>query len=477
MSGYSSVSLKKVCVFKNGFAFKSSKFRTSGTPILRIGNIKNDIIEPAGTPFASSDDYAEDLSRYIVEPTDIVIAMSGATTGKVAKNTTKITFYQNQRVGKFIPSATLNKDYLFNFLKTKVREALKMSLGSAQPNLSTQQINDFKIPLPPLPEQKRIVKKLDTCQGHIDRSKSALDAIPQLLEDYRATADWRAQQKAQGIQHESAEELLTRLRQEREARYQQQLDDWQLTIQNWEANGKVGRKPSKPRRPVRSIAIHPEKQSHLPTLPSKWSWVSFDEICDFINGDRGKNYPNRSEYVTSGIPWINTGHIEPDGSLSSAKMNFITRQKFESLNGGHIKSGDLVYCLRGATFGKTAFVKPYKEGAIASSLMIVRPIIIESTNCIYHYLLSPLGKTQLKRFDNGTAQPNLSANSVRSYEFPLCSIAEQKEIVARLEAAFKRIEDIKLLHSKLSTQHSDLTQSLLAKAFRGELLPQKIKHN
>jgi len=104
-------------------------------------------------------------------------------------------------------------------------------------------------------------------------------------------------------------------------------------------------------------------------LPEGWVWCRLENFCEFVNGDRGKNYPNQHEYVSEGIAWINTGHIEPDGSLSEGEMHFITRKKFETLRGGKIIKGDLVYCLRGATIGKTAFTSQFEEGAIASSLI------------------------------------------------------------------------------------------------------------
>ena len=168
-------------------------------------------------------------------------------------------------------------------------------------------------------------------------------------------------------------------------------------------------------------------------LPQGWTWVYFGLLAEFINGDRGKNYPNREEYVPQGVPWINTGHIEPDGTLTKREMYYITRKKFDSLNGGKIQSGDMVYCLRGATFGKTAIVDPYTEGGIASSLMIVRPFHPSSNRYMYYYLIGPLGRKQILRFDNGSAQPNLSANSVRFYVYPLPPIAEQHRIVAKID--------------------------------------------
>ena len=75
---------------------------------------------------------------------------------------------------------------------------------------------------------------------------------------------------------------------------------------------------------------------------SSWTETKLGAVCQFENGDRGSNYPNRSEYVDAGVPWINTGHIEPDGKLSQSDMNYITTAKFESLRSGKIRPGDLV---------------------------------------------------------------------------------------------------------------------------------------
>ena len=86
--------------FQNGFAFKSRLFKESGNAILRIVNIKANQISTDNLVFFDEADYKENLSPYIVRQNDIVIAMSGATTGKIGVNVTPFNFYLNQRVGK-----------------------------------------------------------------------------------------------------------------------------------------------------------------------------------------------------------------------------------------------------------------------------------------------------------------------------------------------------------------------------------------
>ncbi len=198
-------------------------------------------------------------------------------------------------------------------------------------------------------------------------------------------------------------------------------------------------------------------------LPGGWCWSEFGAIATFENGDRGKNYPNRAEYVEKGIAWINTGHILPDGSLSLTAMNYITRQKFDSLGGGKIRPGDLLYCLRGATFGKTAFVEPFVEGAIASSLMIIRLGPVLDRRFAYIYLTSPLGKLQLMRFNNGTAQPNLSSGSVKKYLVPLPPLAEQRRIVAKVDELMGLCDRLEEARTRREAHRARLTTASLSR--------------
>ncbi len=185
-------------------------------------------------------------------------------------------------------------------------------------------------------------------------------------------------------------------------------------------------------------------------VPGSWRWSRLGSIADLINGDRSKNYPNKSEYVPSGLPFINTGHIEPDGTLSRETMHYLSRTKFDSLRSGKTQPGDLVYCLRGATLGKTAIVD-FPEGAVASSLVIIRPSNRILGRYAYYFLTSPAGRELIRRFDNGSAQPNLSANSVKRYVVPLPPIAEQYRIVAKVDQLMTLVAelDFRLTASKV----------------------------
>ena len=163
--------LSEVCNFQNGFAFKSNTFKDSGTPVIRITNIKNEIIDTSNVVYINPLDYNQDLSKYEIKNNDLLIAMSGATTGKIGIYKGNEKLLLNQRVGNFKPKDKLSKEYLFYFLLTKVEENLAISAGSAQPNLSTLQINNFMLPLFNLDIQKQIVEILDKAFESIEKAK------------------------------------------------------------------------------------------------------------------------------------------------------------------------------------------------------------------------------------------------------------------------------------------------------------------
>jgi len=183
--GWEWKSLGDLVEFKNGYAFKSNVFSDSGIPVLRISNIQGGGISDRNMAYIPSEKLDVKAADFYVEPGDIVIAMSGATTGKVATNNTEDRLLQNQRVGRFIITNKIFRKYVLYYLGNKVEENLQKSLGAAQPNLSTAQIKEIKIPIQPANEQKRIVEKLDALLTRIDIAienlQENLDASKSLL--------------------------------------------------------------------------------------------------------------------------------------------------------------------------------------------------------------------------------------------------------------------------------------------------------
>jgi type I restriction enzyme S subunit len=151
-------------------------------------------------------------------------------------------------------------------------------------------------------------------------------------------------------------------------------------------------------------------------------------------------------------------------------MNYITDAKYQTLRGGKTQEGDLVYCLRGATLGKTAIVDRHSIGAVASSLVVVRPNhhVLDSRFAL-KYLTSPIGQGLIRRFDNGSAQPNLSANSVKLYPIPLPPLAEQRRIVAKVDELMAVCDELEQSLATEQTERGRLLEALLRDALQDAL--------
>ena len=156
------------------------------------------------------------------------------------------------------------------------------------------------------------------------------------------------------------------------------------------------------------------------------------DIATLINGDRGKNYPSQADITESGdVPFVNAGHLN-GVDIDFTEMNYISQSKYNSLSSGKFQYGDILYCLRGS-LGKKAKVSTTVSGAVASSLVIIRPNQ-EKVNCDYlmFALDSPSIREQLIKANNGSSQPNLSAASVRQYCIELPTLDLQDKIVKKL---------------------------------------------
>ncbi|MDY3230974.1 MAG: restriction endonuclease subunit S [Clostridiaceae bacterium] len=156
--GWSEIALKDVCEVRNGYAFKSSNFSQNGTPIIRISDIQNETISIEECVYWNQ----EVDKRFVIEKGDLLIAMSGATTGKMGVYKSDLPAYLNQRVGnvRIKDDTILCVGYRDIYLRGMQDFILKNAYGGAQPNISSKFIEDIQILLPPYNEQLRIVEKV-----------------------------------------------------------------------------------------------------------------------------------------------------------------------------------------------------------------------------------------------------------------------------------------------------------------------------
>jgi type I restriction enzyme S subunit len=471
--GWSWSRISDIANAQAGFAFKSSAFNDAriGLPLIRIRDVG----------FSDPTTYFDGPYReeFVVTAGDYLVSMDGQFRVAEWKGPKALL---NQRVSRLqFYTSELAQSFFAISLHMRLAELQGIKAYTTVDHLSGGQISAAVVGVPPLAEQHRIVAKVDELMALCDRLEQEVGAgetaHAKLVETLLGTltqstdaddlaANWQRLAEhfdilftteasidalkqtvlqlavmgklvPQDPKDEPASELLKRIAKERA---------------KLEAEGKV-----KKAKPLPPVGVDEQPYG----LPNGWMWLKFGAIVDLINGDRSKNYPNREEYVPTGIAWINTGHIEPDGTLTTEGMHFITREKYDSLRSGKIEADDLVYCLRGATFGKTAFVTPYSEGAIASSLVIVRPHLPALKRYLFLYLTSPFGRSQIFRFDNGSAQPNLSANSVTLFSLPLPPLTEQHRIVAKVDELMALCDRLKADLAESRARQARLSATLI----------------
>ena len=299
---------------------------------------------------------------------------------------------------------------------------MQFAAGSRKdPNINQIIIKNCLIPLPPLAEQKRIVAKLEqvltlaeeygTAQEQLDKLNKEL---PEALKKSILQEAIQGKLVSQNPKDEPASVLLAKIRKEKESLVKQ---------------GKLKKK---------DLEITPIDDDEIPfEIPDSWTWCRMDQLTAILNGDRGKNYPAKSTLNRKGIPFISALNLDGKSVIEDERLLCLSEEQYNKLGNGKLVKGDIVVCIRGS-LGKHGRY-PYDRGAIASSLVILRPYYLEDifADFIMLYLDSPAFHNEIKRFDNGTAQPNLAAESLKQFYIPLPPLAEQKRIVAKLEQLFK----------------------------------------
>ena len=231
------------------------------------------------------------------------------------------------------------------------------------------------------------------------------------------------------------------------------------------ARGKKAAQGLTPEEKLAQALVPMEEQPYK--IHENWCWVRLLNVANLYNGDRGKNYPSKKDYQITGIPFINAGALV-DGQLEPKEFNYISEEKYNALSAGKIQCGDILYCLRGS-LGKSAIVEIEGNGAISSSLCILRCTKAIDNRFLFFLLNSDIIKKQQDSAENGSAQPNLSAASVIKYMVPLPSILEQRRIVDRIESIFAKLDEAKEKTQTVVDGFELRKSAILHKAFTGEL--------
>lgn len=403
--------LGKVCKLKNGFAFKSIEYKTEGIPVIRISDIKDGLIVPRNSVRVSEKNIYDD---YVINTDEILVAMSGATTGKFGIYKSEEKSYQNQRVGKFqiLDKTLLNNDFLLHQLHSLKRQIEKDAYGGAQPNISSNKIEAMQISLPPLITQQLIVSKIEELFSELDKGIENLKIAQQQLKIYRQA------------------------------------------VLKWAFEGKLTNKNVKEGE-----------------LPKGWKITELRDVAERISdGPFGSNLKS-VDYVSEGIRVIrleNIGELE----FRDEYKTFVSKEKYETLKNHTVGKGDIIFSSFIIDNIRTVILPDYVEKAInKADCFLVRCSNLKiNRKYLCFYFSTKAMKNQLEEYVHGATRPRINTTQLKSTKIPYCSIEEQNKIVQKIENRLSVADKMEESINQSLMQAEALRQSILKKAFEGKLV-------
>lgn len=402
--------------------------------------------QPGSIPVFGGNGIAGSHNEALVEFPTLVVGRVGALCGNVYRTDGPAWITDNAIYARALP-AEIDLEYcelVFSQADLGTRAG-----GSGQPFVNQDVLNSVEIPLPPEKEQRRIVEQIEALRAKVRSSQQRLDTIPTILKrfrqavlsaacDGRLTADWR-RESGRG---QSGRVFLQTVEREKA---------------KWSASTK-GRRMGED-----EVAASADEE--LPEIPEEWAWATVDKLATKVVDGVHK----KPEYVTSGIPFLTVRNLTAGPGISFEKTSFVRRADHEEfIKRANPERGDILVTKDG-TLGVVRFVDTDAVFSIFVSLALIKPAVRTSGR----YLALALSSPQIQRriVVTGTGLQHIHLRDLRAVQIPIPSKAEQDEIVRRVDAFLNLAERLERRYAKARVQVDKLTQSVLAKAFRGELVP------
>jgi type I restriction enzyme S subunit len=403
---------------------------------------------------------AQEISKsnsYSFDGEAILIAGNGNFSVKKYKG--KFEAYQRTYV---LQNFKISPAYLYYFISHRLSEITKDNRGSTIRYIRIGNLTDYDVTFPCDKAQHRIVAKIEELFSELDKGIENLNTARAQLKVYRQallkhafegklTAQWREQNKDK---LETAAALLARIQTEREQRYQQQFKQWQTT------GG------SKPKAPKLLPPLTAEELAELPELPKGWGWFTVAHICDVVRG--GSPRPaGDPKFYCGNIPFLKVADITTTSTPYLSSFTYtITEAGLSKTR--QIEPNTLLLSNSGATLGvpKICLIAATMNDGVAAFLGL-RP-----EELLFHYYFWQ-GKTEhLRNINQGAAQPNLNTDLIKEIYFPICLPSEQIAVTQKLEAALSEVDQLDQTITTSLQQAEALRQSILKKAFSGQLVVQ-----
>ncbi len=394
--------------------------------------------------------------RTKIRPDDILITIT-ADLGRVAVVPHKFAdAYVNQHVALVRSCKAVRSDYIAWYLLSPdgQRNLGTYNRGVTRAGLGLNDIASVDIPFAPFPEQRRIVEKIEALTTHTRRAREALDTLPALIDRYRQsilaaafrgdlTAEWR--EKQNDLQPISDAEL---------SGLRRQLWD---AVQEEVNAGRKSRYQS-----AEDIAQEGAE------LPEGWRWVTVDELCPIVQYGTSAKTTEQDGVVVLRMGNIQSGTIVFDSIKSLPEEH----GEFPSLL---LDRGDLLFNRTNSPelVGKSAVFDGYSTPCSFASYLIRLKVAGLNPRLLAAYINSPFGRVWARgAVSQQVGQANINGSKLKALAVPLPPAEEQEQILRKLEAHDEMIARVIDQHRFSAARLATLDQSILAKAFRGELVPQ-----
>ncbi len=435
--------------------------------LLRTSDITSGRISWETVPYCS--DNPTDWEKYIVKDGDILVSRAGSIGVSYLVTQPPKAVFASYLI-RFKPF--IDRQFLAYFLQSPDYWAAiaDEKLGIAVPNVNATKLKSITLPLPPTAEQRRIVAKIEELFSELDKGIESLKTAQVQLKVYRQavlkhafegklTAQWREENKDK---IETPEQLLARIKKEREAHYERQLQEWEAAVKKWEEGGKSGRQPSKPQKPKNPLPL-----AASPVDNPFWTRLFLDElVAEAVLGkmlDREKN---------TGTPRYYLGNINlrwGKFDLENLKTMKVEESEIERYR---LEKGDLVIC-EGGEPGRCAVWEGQESTMlIQKALHRVRFTESYSPYFAYYFMTYATSAGLLSPNFTGSTIKHLTGKGLGNVLFPLCTLTEQNQIVHLLDRAFNISDELGRQIEREIRRSNSLRQSVLSKAFSGQLVPQ-----
>ena len=431
----------------NGTGGTQNKER-QGIPVSRIETIANENIDYDRIGFLAAYD-KDKVEKHKLVKGDVLFSHinSPVHLGKTAIYDGEQSLYHGINLLRIVVDRQVVLPEVFNWHCKYTRGLGEFSLRAQhavnQSSLNQKKLGEFEIPIPPLAEQKVIAKKLDTLLAQVDNTKARLERIPDILKRFRQSV------LAAAVSGKLTEEW----REDNPSFKALSLNEiesyWDLKYKN------IGRKRQ---------SLKLTETELLGDIPPHWLSTKIGYVFDVFVGAT----PSRTveEYWNGDLPWVSSSEVA-FCRIDKTKEK-ITEIGLKNTSTSLHPRGTVMLAMigQGKTRGQVAILDIEAcHNQNTAALRVPEGFVV--SEYLYFYLTKQYEET--RRVGGGNNQQALNKSFVQSLEFPLPPYEEQAEIVRRVEELFAFADRIEQAAQAALSRVNNLTQSILAKAFRGEL--------